>query len=181
MTVRYRNGPAESAIHAGMLLAPTLRRQRFRHYDKVGVWTALLALAVWCAHRADSHFSFVVFLCAATYYLNQNYSFDRAVRKLIASREARATEREVRLMADDDGLHELAEGIRSNARWESVLNYRVYREVLFVSLSAGMLSVIPKDSFFSGDGSFRDFIDLLREHGVREAAEPSLEPPAGLF
>lgn len=181
MTAHYRNGPAEAAIQAEMLLAPTLRRQRITYYEHFSVWTALLALAIWSAHQAGNHFAFVTFLCAASYYITGHCSFDRARRKTIDTRTTGATEREISITADDDGLHEFIEGIQSSVPWDRVLNFRVYKEVLFVRLAADLHAIIPKDSFFSGDGSFEDFIKLLHDHEIEETEPPSPAPPATMF
>jgi len=169
LILEYTNTREDFLAQAELIHRDSYRSARSAHYQSVVFWSGMLALAAYASVLADNIFLVCVFLVALGWHLYQSIPYARLYRRALENSLRSRSEPQIRLEVKDDGLYETVDGIEGFAPWSSVKSYVLFRDILFIALSANLWAIIPQRSISSTSASLDDLIRILRDRGVKDS------------
>ncbi len=144
LALEYTIGPVEIAAQHELFALSGLQRAKVTHLRFAVFWLAVSIAGLVASVMAKSAFLTIAFVAIvvgqALYIAIYPGVFAKVSAKQFA---AQCRQKVVRLLVDDEGLHETTEYMESFAPWRAVQSYLLVRGVVFVELSAGLWCVVP--------------------------------------
>ncbi len=169
LALEYRNTRADHRTHYELIENSSYLASRRAYYKSLAFWGGVLLLSLYAAFRADMIYLMFLLLVAGGWSVVRAFPFSRwywaAVERTLATRP----ETHIRLMVEEDGLHETVEGIESFVPWGSVKGFRILRDTLFIELTGGLWSIVPRGSVSTNPADYDALIAVLRSKGIPEA------------
>ena len=141
MNFEYTNTQQDYMAQTELICQDEFPSARSAHYFNAVFWSVLLVLAASASYIADSWILVFVFLAALVKYLHRSIPYSRLFRARVKLSQRSQPEKRIKLIVNEDGLHEEAEGIQSFAPWTSIKSYTLFRDILFVKLAGGFLKL----------------------------------------
>ena len=167
MRLSYRNEYPDYWKHHELLNGAAYMKLRSQYHTglflPVGIGIAGFVGAL--PHSPAISFIIIALLVAYLFQaLPYRKHFDRSTRVALQA----LPEKDIILEIREDGLHETADGIQSFCPWAAVQYFRIYQDVLFISLASNLWAMVPT-RFLSKSGiPLSKIVDLLKEHKVNE-------------
>jgi len=133
----------------------------------------LLLAGLYCSIKAEIISLVAIFAIYLVAFLFGARPYSIIERRATEAVKSKYAVRAHRLEVTDDGLRESVEGIVSFAPWASVISFGVFRDVLFIQLSAGLWAMVPCYAIREGSATIEQLIAELRARGVPERASVS--------
>jgi hypothetical protein len=144
------------------------------HYIAAVTWVLVLLAASYAAVKAELVFLLFGFVLVLIAHVAHTFPYSRVQRRAIGSAIKALAPKHVRLVADERGLHETADGIDSFAPWTSVRSFALFEDVLFIELSARLWALVPRYGLQKSSASIEQLVELLRAKGIVERGRTSV-------
>ena len=140
-----------------------------RNYQRDLIQAAIvLAAASYAAYEARIITLLVIFLILVFLSLFRLVRSPRTYVYTLNSMVKKRPTKNVQLVVEDDGLHETVEGIKSYVPWSSIINFGIFKDVLFIKLNANLWAMIPRYGLDDTSATLDQLIEVLRKKGISE-------------
>jgi len=166
MEISFQVNAEDYKVYYEESWAKQKRSQCADFYYEALWYLALFGLGAYCSIKHGELYVTCAFVVFATFYLKQNWSFERRWRAQVEHFANAIPEHLSHFSIDDSGISQRTLGIELRVPWSEVRHHTVRKDRLLVHFSFDRLLVVPLQVLSASQRA--ELINMLESHKVKK-------------
>jgi hypothetical protein len=171
MNLHYKNEFEDFRNHYDFLNHGSFDSSRDAYHSSLSLPVILAAAGIGGSWNENPFISCVI-AAALFCYLYRVLPYSKVWHRAMDAYIRSYPEKTIRMEIRPDGLMEHVEGIESFCPWHSIKGFYLFRDTLFIELTASLWALIPSRTLSADSPRLAEVITLLKSKGITEKIPP---------